>query len=440
MDSPNSKVFVMLSGGVDSSVAAARLVDAGYAVTGVFMRNWSVDRLSKLVATELAHNCSSAQDEAYAKATAEFLGIPFRVVNFEQEYWDKVIEPFFAGIGRGETPNPDIWCNQFVKFGVFLDWALQNGADLVATGHYARLRRRKFENSRIDNLEELSTINSKLSIAGDISLLRGVDPSKDQSYFLAHVPVEKLKYTLFPVGHLYKSQVRAEALARNLPTATRKDSQGICFIGKIPFKEFLKERFHTRVGDVVLENGEKIGEHDGVWFYTIGERLGFRPIQSSKIKNQPARQSKLGVVGGNYNSKFKNIFGDSKVPLYIVGKDVNKNILIVGLDNGQEPLWKKEFVADNWNWFTLPSTLRYKPLGPGSNESAVQRHEKSIKNQLYDIEIRYHQTPKSKGRIFLIHNSTFLIRLEEPVRAVTRGQTVVLSKSDRIIGAGTINS
>ena len=432
------KIFVMLSGGVDSSVAAARLVDAGFNVEGIYMQNWSRDNISNPKVKEMLRSCSRDEDIVYAKATADYLKIPFQVVNFEKEYWEKVINPFFDGIAKGWMPNPDIWCNQFIKYGVFLDWALANGADIVASGHYARLQQEnsKFEarnskqiqNKNVKNLKRFNkfenlnfNIVSNLDIRNsDFHLLRGVDESKDQSYFLSQVPKEKLRYALFPIGHLYKTQVREEALARGLPTATKRDSQGICFVGKVPIKEFLKEKFKEKKGDVILADGIKIGEHDGVWFYTIGQRFGVDQI--SNLKSQISK------------------WGTDKPPLYIIDKEIKRNLLVVGPDDGSYPLWKKEFEADNWNWF-----------------------EKSCEKEIYDIEIRYHQQPKSKGKIletrntkselrnnteiqnskskkFRVSSFEFRVFLQEPVRAVTPGQSVVISKGEVIVGAGIINS
>lgn len=366
-------VFVMLSGGVDSSVVAARLVDAGYNVTGVFMKNWSYDRLSQKLAQKLIDICPTEEDAQSAKATADFLGIPFKVVNFEQEYWDNVVEPFFKQYGEGLTPNPDIWCNQFIKFGVFLDWALKNGADLVASGHYAQVKHTK----------------------NGVEFYRGVDPAKDQSYFLSYVNPDRLKYALFPIGHLYKSQVRAEAISRGLPAAKRKDSQGICFIGKIPIKEFLKERLSNKEGDVVLKDGTVIGRHEGAWFYTIGQRhIGFKQIKAPVLGSDPR-------------------------PLYVVSKDVRKNLVVVDYDQPQaenNSLYTNDFAINSIHWY-----------GP------------KVLNNL-EFEVRYHQKPRSVGKLNLTSETTGVVHLDQPVRAVTNGQTVVFSKGNKIIGAGIIDA
>ena len=424
------KVFIMLSGGVDSSVAAARLVDAGYDVEGVYMQNWSQDNISNFKVREMLKNCNFDEDKVYAKATADYLAIPFKVVNFEREYWDKIIEPFFAGIAKGGMPNPDIWCNRFIKYGVFLEWALANGADFVASGHYARLRREipnhKFQITDKYQIQKSKDINKSKILnlkSANVNLLRGVDESKDQSYFLSQVPKGKLQYALFPIGHMYKSQVRDEALVRGLPTATRRDSQGICFIGKVPIKQFLKEKFKEKVGEVQFRDGTKIGQHDGVFYYTIGQRISATEIQKSK--NNLQKQITLS-----------NLYSDMRQPLYIVGKDIKKNILYADYDEGKPPLWQKKFSATDWNWFENPE-----------------------ENKIYDVEIRYHQQPKSSGKISEIRNPKSEIRnksniqnskilkiencelkitLQEPVRAVTPEQTVVLSIGETIIGAGKI--
>lgn len=420
-----TNVFMMLSGGVDSAVATARLIDAGYNVTGVFMKNWSYDRLSQPVAEKLAETCPTEEDALSAQEVAEHLGIPFKVVNFEKEYWENVVEPFFKQYAEGLTPNPDVWCNQYVKYGVFLDWSLANGADFVASGHYARIKR---QNSNIEYripkshstiplaLLELRSIkkvsrdkqiknsnnkNNKYTISDfgfgawnlqTVSLLRGVDPAKDQSYFLAHVQPDRLKYALFPIGHLYKSQVRAEAIARGLPNASRKDSQGICFIGKIPIKEFLKERLPEKEGNVVLPDKTVIGQHKGAWFYTIGQRhIDFK-------------QTKVPVLGTD------------PLPLYVVSKNVQENIVVVDYDRENKLdslLWQNELKIHSLHWYTQP-----------------------ILNNL-DIEIRYHQKPRSQGSIY-IKGDSISVKLDQPVRAVTSGQTIVFSQGDLIVAAGII--
>ncbi|NCO43913.1 tRNA 2-thiouridine(34) synthase MnmA [Candidatus Berkelbacteria bacterium] len=408
------RVFVMLSGGVDSSVAAARLVDSGYSVEGIFMRNWSEKRLSDTTAQLLRASCNNNEDVAYAHATAQFLKIPFREVNFEKEYWEHVIEPFFDGIAKGYTPNPDVWCNQYVKYGVFLEWALAQGADLVASGHYARIGR-GIKNYELSIKEKNYNTYFLLHNTADVSLLRGIDSAKDQSYFLAHVPKEKLARALFPIGHLAKSQVRAEAFARGLPTATKKDSQGICFVGKIPLKEFLKERFTQKMGDVVLKDGTVIGKHMGAYFYTIGERIGLN--YESSIMNYGDKEKTHNTYFMIHNTVYK---GSDRQALYVTAKDIKGNILVVGEDDGSYPLWQKEFIADNWNFFESPQ-----------------------EKEVYDVEIRYHQIPRSRGKIIKIpklkiENYKLQITLQEPVRAVTPGQTVVVSKGDKIIGSGII--
>jgi len=270
-------VFVGMSGGVDSSLTAALLVEAGHEVTGVYMKNWTQDMPGM--------RCPWADDLADAKRVAVHLDIDFKVFDFEQEYRHKVVDYMIAEYEAGRTPNPDIMCNQEVKFKLFVDAALEQGADFVATGHYART-----EGGR---------------------LLMAEDSNKDQTYFLYRVSQQALERTLFPLGDFTKPEVRKMAEQRGLSTAAKKDSVGICFVGQVGMREFLSQYVTTEPGDIIdRTDGRVIGRHDGAIFYTLGQRHG------------------LDLGGG--------------LPYYVVGKDMAKNQVFVSRDLNDEALWQKQ--------------------------------------------------------------------------------------------------
>lgn len=278
-----------MSGGVDSSLAAALLVEQGYKVTGVYMKNWSQD-LPGI-------KCPWADDLADAKRVAVQLGIDFKVFDFEKEYKHLVVDYMIDAYKNGITPNPDIMCNQEVKFKLFLDAAVSDGADLIAMGHYAR------------------TKNGKL--------LRAVDDNKDQTYFLYRVTGAAMVKTLFPIGGYTKPQVREMAKARKLTTAVKKDSQGICFIGQVGIKDFLGMYVDQKPGEVIeKKSGKVLGHHDGAIFYTFGQRHG------------------LNLGGG--------------LPYYVVGKDMDKNEVYVTTDLNDDSLWRKTINLANIHWINEP--------------------------------------------------------------------------------------
>ncbi|OGZ16792.1 MAG: tRNA 2-thiouridine(34) synthase MnmA, partial [Candidatus Lloydbacteria bacterium RIFCSPLOWO2_12_FULL_51_9] len=258
----HKKVFVAMSGGVDSSVAAALLKEDGYEVTGVFMRVWQPDFLT----------CSRTDDREEAMRAAAHLGIPFLTFDFEKEYKEKVVDYMIAEYTAGRTPNPDVMCNKHIKFRMFLDKAREMGADMIATGHYVRLGR---ESPKPKAQSPNKTQNPKSQTNSKFQLLKGIDVNKDQSYFLWTLTQEQLKYCLFPIGEYVKPKVREMARKYGLPNAERRDSQGVCFIGQFPMKEFLKNYIPEEKGGVLDTGGNIIGVHDGARLYTLGARHGF---------------------------------------------------------------------------------------------------------------------------------------------------------------------
>ena len=282
-----------LSGGVDSAVAAWLLLQQGYAVEGLFMKNWDED--------DAPGHCPAEQDLADARAVAEVLGIELRTISFSTEYWDRVFAHFLAEYRAGRTPNPDILCNQEIKFRAFLDYALDLGADWIATGHYAR-------------------------VAGEANqrrLLKGLDDNKDQSYFLYRLNQRALSHSLFPLGELSKPEVRSIAELKGLPNFAKKDSTGICFIGERKFKTFLSRYLPAQPGNIVSTAGEVLGRHQGLMFHTIGQRQG------------------LGI-GGTRDS--------SGAPWYVVGKNLAANELVVVQGKDHPALFRSALDATDLHW------------------------------------------------------------------------------------------
>ena len=280
-----SRIYVGMSGGVDSSLTAALLKEQGHDITGVYMKNWTQDLPGM--------RCPWADDLADAKRVAVQLGIKFKVYDFEAEYKHKVVDYMIAEYKAGRTPNPDVMCNQEVKFKLFLETALADGAEMIATGHYARTE------------------------GGH--LLRAVDDNKDQTYFLYRVTKEALEKTLFPLGEYTKPKVREMAEARGLVTAGKRDSQGICFVGSIGIKEFLSQYITAEPGDVIdRETGKVIGEHEGAIYYTLGQRHG------------------LNLGGG--------------LPYYVVGKDMATNVVYVSRNLEDESMWRKDVQLRDIHW------------------------------------------------------------------------------------------
>jgi tRNA-specific 2-thiouridylase len=349
-----SHIIVGLSGGVDSAVAALLLLEQGHEVEGLFMKNWEDD--------DDADYCAAEEDYRMAREVCAQLEIPLHAVNFARAYWDRVFSYFLAEYRAGRTPNPDVLCNKEIKFKAFLDHALALGADAIATGHYARIA---FDGNRY-------------------RLLKGVDANKDQSYFLHALGQRELSRTRFPVGELTKPTVRALARAAGLPNHARKDSTGICFIGERKFKDFLSRYLPAQPGEIRTLEGEVKGRHDGLMFYTIGQRQG------------------LGIGGP----------GD---PWYVVGKDLAHNVLLVAQGEDHPALFADALYADQITWVAgAPPTL---PL----QASAKTRYRQA------DQPCRLTAT-----------NGSLLVEFEQPQRAIAPGQSVVFYRDDECLGGGVI--
>ncbi len=353
-------VFLGMSGGVDSSVSAYLLQQQGYKVVGVFMKNWS----GKLETSRGVFDfpCSSQADYEDARQVAGHLGISIYTFDFEAEYRNRVIEYFIAEIKRGRTPNPDIMCNKEIKFKVFLDKCLSLGADYIATGHYAR----------INKTED-----------GIYHLLKGMDNTKDQSYFLATLGQYELSHTLFPVGDIPKSEVRRIAAEIKLPNAKKPDSQGICFVGEIDVNAFIESFVGENPGDIINTEGNILGQHRGLYFYTIGQRKG------------------LGIGGG--------------IPYFVKSKNLETNQLIVSKGVDPLDLYQSEVIIKELSWTdTIP-----------------------VLPQQLQAKIRY-RSQNVSCMVRIIDEESLRVIFDEPQRAITQGQFLALYKDDELIGSGVM--
>lgn len=342
-------VFVGVSGGVDSSVSLALLKEQGFNVVGCFIKTWQPDFIT----------CTWREERRDAMRVCAALDVPFLTIDAEREYKELVGQYFINEYRAGRTPNPDVMCNKEIKFGVFLKYALVRGADFVATGHYA--------------------------ISKDGNLLTGEDKAKDQSYFLWTLKKDQIEKILFPVGHLQKSDVRKLAAKYNLPTETKKDSQGVCFLGPIDMKEFLAHYIPKKEGGVLNTSGETIGTHDGALFFTLGERHGFTV-------------TKKGI--------------DDK-PMYVIARDLEQNTITVSENKSDEEKYKdtKKIEIDNVNWTS--------GVAPNADKKLQAR-------------IRYQQ-PLQSCRI-----ENNMVIFDEPQIAVSSGQSVVIYDEKVVVGGGII--
>jgi tRNA-uridine 2-sulfurtransferase len=362
--SHKTRVVVGLSGGVDSAVSAYLLKEQGFEVIGVFMKNWEDDDDSEY--------CASNIDFLDAASVADVLGIEIEHVNFAAEYKDRVFAEFLREYQGGRTPNPDILCNAEIKFKAFLDHAMRLGAEKIATGHYARVR----------------------EVDGQFQLLKGLDTSKDQSYFLHRLNQSQLAKTLFPVGELEKTEVRSIADAIGLPNAKKKDSTGICFIGERPFREFLNRYIANEPGPIKNELGQRIGEHVGLSFYTLGQRQG------------------LGI--GGLKAKGQARGGGEHTPWFVARKDLATNTLFVVQGHDHPWLLSSQLTADNLSWCSGSA--------PGEG--------------LYGTKTRYRQA--DAGCTFATSDGMMQLSFVEPQWAVTPGQSAVLYDGEVCLGGGII--
>ncbi len=362
-----SKVVVGMSGGVDSSVAAALLLEQGYEVVGAFMKNWSDAKDPR------TGECAWRQERQDAMRVAADLGIPFVTFDFEKEYRESVVDYLFREYEAGRTPNPDVLCNRAVKFDLFLKEAIKLGADFIATGHYARV----VESQMSDVRCQMSAVRYRL--------LAGLDRGKDQSYFIFSLDQEQLKRVLFPIGGMQKREVRAYAREKGIFTADKKDSQGICFIGKVELKDFLAKAIAPKPGPIVTVEGDIIGRHDGIAPFTIGQRHG------------------LGIGGG--------------APYFVVDKKIESAALVVARGENHPSLFKSSLMADGWTW-----TAGAAPAFPLQCQARIR-----YRQPLQACEVR------SSGA-----DGTLEVVFDDPQRAVSPGQFVVLYDSDDVLGGGVI--
>lgn len=361
-----TKVLVGLSGGVDSAVAAYLLKEQGYDVECCFMRNWDSALNNDTLGNPTLNDdiCPQEKDYNDAKKVAEKLGLKLHRVDYIKEYWDDVFENFISEYKEGRTPNPDILCNKYIKFDAFLNYAKANGYDKMATGHYAK--------NVIYKNEEL--------------IGKAHDLNKDQSYFLAQVSKEAIEFTLFPLGEIDKPQVRRIAHELELDIADKKDSTGVCFIGERNFREFLKNYIPMKEGNIIdIETKEVIGRHDGVYYYTIGQRKGFK-------------------VGG------------SRGPYFCVGKNVYKNELYLATKNDHEWLYSDSCHVKDFNFMFRPETGVFKATA----------------------KFRYRQCDNNVT-VRIIDDTNIVIEFDEHIKAVTKGQQAVVYMGDVMIGGGVID-
>jgi tRNA-uridine 2-sulfurtransferase len=390
------RVLMALSGGIDSAVSSYLLLKAGYHVEAAFMKNWSSTAGLKL------SECPWLQDRQDALRVAAFFRIPLHTLDFEKQYAKTVMDYFFKEYKAGRTPNPDVMCNKEIKFKLLYDWAMKHGFDYVATGHYAQIE--KVVSSQLSvvskNALKLGLDENRLQTT-DYRLLRSADEFKDQTYFIYNIKTEQLPHVLFPIGHLKKTQVRAMAKKIGLPNAEKRESMGLCFVGKIRLKDFLEQKLKPKPGPIVLlvknDNDEKhkvIGEHQGLHNYTIGQRQGIN----------------VGGKGG---------------PYFVVSKDLVKNILYVTNNPNDPKLETKEVVIHSVNWITKSAGFSVKDKRLRIKDSALlgrYRHQGDL------VPLSLEQIDKDHYRVIF----------KKPQKAIASGQSLVLYQKNTCLGGGVI--
>ena len=447
------KVLVAMSGGVDSSVAALMMKRKGFEVIGVFMKNYSDSK------NEITGNCIWKDERKMAIKIASKLGIPLITLDSEEEYKKKVIEKMFRNYKRGFTPNPDIDCNQKIKFPVLIKTAKTLGCNFVVTGHYARIKKIAVENNKNirftsfrSQIKDVNNKTSEYSYSGSVannsslggwagqifntskkfqySLLRAKDESKDQSYFLYRLKQNQIKHLLFPIGEYTKKQVREIAEKNKFPNHDKKSTVGICFVGKVNLKEFLKKKIKPRKGKILNPEGKIIGFHDGIYYYTIGQRLGLR-----------------------YGFDLKKL-GDDKRFIkrwYVAKKQAGKNVIIAAPE-GHPLLFRKEIFLKNPHWINEDEirdffknndgtklkcekgdiNLKFSQGGMGGNKEKKQ-NEKSIK-----LHARIRQVGELLPCMLVSEKNKFKVTLNKAITGVSEGQAIVLYKGKVVLGGGEI--
>ncbi len=369
------KIIIGMSGGVDSSVAALLLIEQGFEVEGLFMKNWEED--------DDEQYCAAAEDLKDASAICHTLNIKLHTINFSSEYWDRVFQHFLDEYSAGRTPNPDILCNKEIKFRAFLEHAKTLGAKKIATGHYVRTR--VSDTHASGNKTQLHKIQLPR-----IQLLRGLDNNKDQSYFLHALNQYQLSHTIFPIGEFDKTVIRELAKKNNLITHDKKDSTGICFIGERRFATFLEKFLPAKPGEIHTIDGESIGTHNGLMYYTLGQRKG------------------LGIGG---------LKESDEDPWYVVGKDMRNNILIVAQGHNHPAMFHNTLVASQINWII----------------------DQEPANSKLTAKIRYRQSDQH-CTLSKIGNRRYHISFDQAQRAITPGQSIVFYQDEVCLGGGIIEA
>lgn len=402
------RVLMALSGGIDSAVSAWKLIQAGYEVEAAFMKNYSQTRGLKL------DECPWLQDRQDALRVAAFLGIPMHTVNFEKEYEKNVLNYFFKEYKAGRTPNPDVMCNKEIKFKMLYNWAIkQNGFDYVATGHYAQVIATRAKTVPVDNFKNekavgKSSFSKKAALlktrgviiepASSFTLQRSADEFKDQTYFIYNIHTPQLPHLLFPIGGMKKSEVRALAKKIGLPNAEKRESMGLCFVGKIRLKEFLDQKLKPKPGAIVTTTRKKIGEHQGLAYYTIGQRQGVR----------------VGAGG----------------PWYVVRKDLKKNELVVTNNPNDKVLEVNEVELHSLNWITSPLFSIAKNSGRAGSRAA--KPEAKLHGRFR------HQGDLVPLTISKLRPGHFVAKFKKPQQAIASGQSLVLYDGKVCVGGGVI--